>query len=212
MTPWLSILIPITPDRKEGMQELLKRLGGFTLCLHAFADDTSWIKTMNDDKRGVQVIVYQDNKELTLGEKRESLYKLAGGMFSWQIDSDDLVSEDAVDLFLAAIKSNPNIPCITFKENCMMNGEYKSSRHSIEYEKWQDGFDGYDFVRCAFYKNVIRTDIARSVPFPKIRWSEDEQWSMAVKPFLTEEIHIDKEIYFYIYEPKDTHNERYGIV
>ena len=61
-----------------------------------------------------------------------------------------------------------------------------------------------------FYKDVIRTDIAQSVPIPHIRYNEDEQQSMALKPFLTDEIHIDEELYYYIYEPKDTHEERYG--
>ena len=92
----------------------------------------------------------------------------------------------------------------------MMNGVYKSSNHSIKYDKWQDNFDGYDYVRCPFYKDVIRTDIAKSVPFPHIRYNEDEQWSMAVKPLLTDELHIDEELYHYIYNPTETHEERYG--
>ena len=74
-----------------------------------------------------------------------------------------------------------------------------------------DNFDGYSYVRCPFYKDVIRTDIAKSVPFPRIRYNEDEQWSMAIKPLLTNEIHIDEELYYYNYEPKDSHAERYGI-
>lgn len=92
-----------------------------------------------------------------------------------------------------------------------MNGEYKLSNHSIKYEKWADNFDGYDYVRCPFYKDVIRTDIAKSVPFEYVRYNEDEKFSMAIKPLLTDEAHIDREIYFYIYEPKNTHEERYGI-
>lgn len=159
----------------------------------------------------IEIITYSDDRVLSIGEKRERLYEFANGVFSWQIDSDDLIAPDAIELILSAIKSNPEIPCITFKENCMMNGEYKSSNHSIKYEKWQDNFDGFDFVRTPFYKDVIRTDIAKSVPFPYIRYNEDEQWSMALKPFLTDEIHIDKELYFYIYSPKESNEERYGL-
>lgn len=158
----------------------------------------------------IEICVLKDNKEITIGEKREALYKEAHGMYSWQIDDDDAIEIYALDLVLEAIKATPDILCITFEERCMINGEYKTSNHSIKYDRWQDNFDGYDYVRCPFYKDVIRTDIAQSVPFPHIRWNEDEQWSMAIKPLLTSEVHIDEELYHYIYEPKETHQERYG--
>lgn len=191
--PLLSILIPTVVGRENEYDKLLSTL-------------------MNQYSGGeVDVFYIKDNKELTIGEKREKLYQSAKGLFSWQIDDDDSIAPDAIKLILDAIKSNPDICCITFAENCMMNGEYKSSNHSIKYDKWQDNFDGYAYVRTPFYKDVIRTDIAQSVPFPNVRYNEDEQWSMAIKPLLKNEIHIDKELYFYIYEPKDSHNERYGI-
>lgn len=158
----------------------------------------------------VEIARIKDNKEIPIGEKREQLYQMANGLFSIQVDDDDELAPNAIELILEAIKSNPEIPCITFRERCMINGEYKSSNHSIKYPKWMDNFDGYDYVRCPFYKDVIRTDIAKSVPFPHIRYNEDEQWSMAIKPLLTEEIYIEEELYHYFYEPKDTHEERYG--
>lgn len=92
----------------------------------------------------------------------------------------------------------------------MMNGVYKSSSHSLKYSKWQDNFDGFDFVRTPFYKDVILTEIAKKVPFPYIRFNEDEKWSMSLLPHLVDEIHIDEEIYHYIYN-ETPHNERYGI-
>lgn len=210
----LSILIPSTPDRSIECGNILKEIerqcnGIYDIGVHE--------STSGEDifthyfHNGVTATVYIDSKILTIGEKREKLYIIAKSSHSWQIDSDDSIAPNAIELILEAIKSNPEIPCITFKERCMMNGEYKSSNHSIKYDKWQDNFDGYDYVRSPFYKDVIRTDIAKSVPFPHIRYNEDEQWSMAIKPLLTDEIHIDEELYYYHYEPKETHNERYGI-
>jgi len=210
--PLLSILIPTVWGREDCLWDLIVKLTKENF------DD--WCKDRNSLQSRVysvelksipvEVVFYKDNKEMAIGEKREKLYKLAKGLYSWQIDDDDDIAENAIELILEAIKNNPEIPCITFREKCMMNGVYKSSNHSIRYEKWQDNFDGYDYVRCPFYKDVIRTDIAQSVPFPHIRYNEDEQWSMAIKPLLTDEIHIDEELYHYIYEPKETHEERYG--
>jgi hypothetical protein len=194
--PLLSILIPTTPERQVEFDKLSQRIAA--LSANYFFDI-------------VEIVTDSTGKHMTIGEKRERLYKAANGLYSWQIDDDDDIADNAIQLILEAIKSNPEIPCITFRERCMMNGEYKTSNHSIKYDKWQDNFDGFDYVRCPFYKDVIRTDIAKSVPFPHIRFNEDEQYSMAIKPLLTDEIHIDEELYYYIYEPKDTHEERYGL-
>jgi len=197
MQPLLTILIPTVVGREAEFDKLKGNIDLQCAILGGYDE--------------VEILSLKDNKEITIGEKRERLYAMANGLFSWMIDDDDSISPDAIQTILAVIKDNPNIPCITFRENCMMNGEYKSSNHSIKYEKWADNFDGYDYVRCPFYKDVIRTDIAQSVPFEYVRYNEDEKFSMAIKPLLTDEAHIDKEIYFYIYEPKDTHEERYGL-
>jgi len=196
--PLLSILIPTVVGRELNLCRLMEEI---------------WLqqKSMYNGSDLVEVEFIKDNKEMTIGEKREKLYQMANGLYSWQIDDDDDIAPNAIQLILEPIKSNPEIPVITFKERCMMNGEYKSSNHSIRYEKWQDNFDGYDYVRCPFYKDVIRTDIAKSVPFERIRYNEDERWSMAIKSLLTDEIHIEEELYYYNYEPKDSHSERYGI-
>lgn len=190
--PILSILIPTIIGREEECARLIEKI-------------------MVNTHSSVEVTIEKDNKEITIGEKREKLYKQSNGLFSWQLDDDDDISDDAIELILKAIKENPDVDCVTFEERCQMNGAYKSSNHSLKYEKWQDNFDGFDYVRCPFYKDVIRTDIAKSVPFPFIRYNEDEQWSMALRPHLKTEYHIDKELYYYIYEPKETHEERYGL-
>ena len=197
MTPLLSILIPTVVGREEQYKYLLNRImkaeNGFAILSGRVED-----------------IKLCDDKEMTIGEKREKLYQMANGLYSWQIDDDDDIADNAIELILNAIKSNPEIPCITFREKCMINGVYKSSNHSIRYSQWIDNQDGFDYVRSPFYKDVIRTDIAKSVPFPKIRYNEDEQWSKALYPLLTDEIHIDKELYHYIYN-ETNHNERYGL-
>lgn len=197
MQPLLTILIPTVVGREAEFDKLKVNIDLQCTILGGYDE--------------VEILSIKDNKEITIGEKREKLYSMANGLFSWMIDDDDSIATDAIQTILAVIKDNPNIPCITFRENCMMNGEYKLSNHSIKYEKWADNFDGYDYVRCPFYKDVIRTDIAKSVPFEYVRYNEDEKFSMAIKPLLTDEAHIDREIYFYIYEPKNTHEERYGI-
>lgn len=205
----LSILIPTVVGREKEYDKLFGKLRMLGKCI--IGDLTQKNIHRCEGRDGVELISLKDNKEMTIGEKREKLYQMATGTHSWMIDDDDDIALNAIQLILEEIKNNPTISCITFRERCIMNGNYHSSNHSIIYKKWQDDFDGYNFVRCPFYKDIIRTDIAKSVPFPKIRYNEDEQWSMAIKPLLTDEIHIDEELYYYNYEPKDSHSERYGI-
>jgi len=206
--PLLSVLIPTVVGREKQFSELLSKLAQ----MGEFHNGTMGVDLIIDgiSNNEVEVLSLKDNKEITIGEKRENLYKLANGLYSWQIDDDDLIAPNAIELILNAIKNNPEVPCITFREKCMMNGVYKSSNHSIRYSQWMDNQDGFDYVRSPFYKDVIRTDIARSVPFPHIRYNEDEQWSKALYPLLTDEIHIDEELYHYIYN-ETNHNERYGL-
>lgn len=193
----LSILIPYTLDRQSEYDKLYNRL----LSLGINTDKYKGI---------VEEISDFADKSMTIGEKRERMYAYCNGRFAWQIDCDDDISDDAIEKILKVIKSNPEIPCITFREKCIINDKYYSSNHSIKYDKWQDNFDGYDYVRSPFYKDVIRTDLAKSVPFERIRWNEDERWSYAIKPLLTDEIHLDEEIYYYIHNSSDP-TERYGL-
>ena len=209
----LSILIPTVLGREESLNNLLSVMAKYSpLDVKSDLKENEYGYTGTKyDLEDVEIIVVKDNKQNTIGAKREYMYSIANGLYSQMTDDDDELAPNAIHLILEAIRSNPEIPVITFKERCMINGEYKSSNHSIKYEIWQDNFDGYSYVRCPFYKDVIRTDIAKSIPFPRIRYNEDEQWSMAIKSILTDEIHIDSELYYYNYEPKESHEERYGI-
>jgi len=208
----LSILIPTVVGRENECHELELAIDkqAYNRKVDVFDKWGDVIRREWDLLTFVETIIYKDDKKISIGEKRERLYSLANGTYSWMIDDDDGIAPNAIELILNAIKGNPEIPCITFREKCMMNGVYKSSNHSIRYSQWMDNQDGFDYVRSPFYKDVIRTDIAKAVPFPHIRYNEDEQWSKALKPFLTDEIHIDEELYHYIYN-ETNHETRYGL-
>lgn len=199
--PLLSIMVPLTPDRREFFTELRNIIIGQIFDCNA--------------QEEVEFTFKEDNKEMTIGEKRELMYKEALGKFSWQIDSDDSISKDAIKKILIACKSTLNVDSITFQEHCIMDGVGYKSNHSLNYVDWEgDGSklleDGFHFHRTPFMKSVIKTEIARSVPIPHIRFGEDHQWAQALKPHLKTEIHIPEDIYFYQHQSSDF-NERYGI-
>lgn len=210
-TPLLSINIPITPDRLEGAQGLLKKIG-FQFGLMHFAND-EWITQIVSEDGVVELVMICDNKIKTIGEKREELYKLSKGKYLWQVDSDDNIADNAIELILEAIKQQPD--CITFQEKCIIDGVEFKSNHSHEYPDWDgDGqkifSDGFHYHRTPFFKSVIKTSIAQSVPIQHIRFSEDHYWARDLKPHLHSEIHIPEDLYIYQHQSSDF-NERYGI-
>jgi len=191
MIPLLSILIPTIIGRENEFSLLRSKIEKLRV------------------KKEVELLYCIDNKEMTIGEKRGLLYENAKGVYSWQIDDDDTISDDSINLILKAIESNQ--PCITFQECCYINGERYTSNHSLKYDDWGEKQDGFDYVRTPFFKSVIKTEIAKSVPIPNIRYGEDHEWARALKPHLRNEVHIDKELYIYQHNSKpEDHNERYG--
>jgi len=201
--PLLSILIPTVVGRSESfwnLVEKLKKRANIQDSRMRSNDYWAWNGV-------VEIFAIVDNKEMTIGEKREKLYTEANGVYSFMIDDDDDIADGAIEKILEAIKQEPD--CITFKEKCIIDGKYYASNFSLKYDKWQDNFDGYAWVRTPFYKCVIKTEIAQQVPFEHIRYNEDERWANALKPFLKTEVHIDEEIYYYIHN-STPHHERYG--
>jgi len=163
-------------------------------------------------RNDIELIWDDTGKEMTIGEKRNILYSKSNGIYSWQIDSDDDISPDAVWRIMEAIKQNPD--CITFQEKCTIDGVEYSSNHLLEYGDWEgDGskllWDGWHFHRTPFFKSIIKTEIAINVPVPHIRFGEDHQWAQALKPHLKTEVHIPEFIYYYQHTSSNF-TERYG--
>lgn len=208
----LSILIPSTPDRKEDLSKLIECIVKQEYMRKVDMYDKGELKCERywDLLCPIEIIVFTDNREMTIGEKRDLLYKEAKGKYSWQIDSDDLISDNAIELILGVIKSNPDVDVITFEEYINIDGKEQRSNHSLNYNDWANDFDGYDYVRTPFMKSVIKTEIAKSVPIPHIRFAEDHQWSKALKGHLKTEYHIPQQLYRYIHISSDF-NTRYGI-
>jgi len=57
---------------------------------------------------------------------------------------------------------------------------------------------------------VIRTELAKKVPIPHIRFGEDHEWSKLLKPLIQSEIHINQPLYRYIHVSSNP-QERYGL-
>jgi hypothetical protein len=219
--PLLSILIPTVVGREDEFNRLhstiLSQIYVVTQCrdfIQSFIVNDLGLHGGKFDNL-IELIWCIDDKSITIGEKRERLYKYSSGLYSWQIDDDDDIADNAIELILDAIKNNPGVDVISFEEYCNMDGEEYKSNHSNEYHDWEgDGNsifpDGFHFHRTIFFKDVIRTELAKSVPVPKLRWAEDHEYSKLLKPLIKSEKHISEQLYRYIHISSNP-EERYGL-
>lgn len=192
----LTIMLPTTIDRREQFAELLEEIKR-QIAVNEFQDI-------------VEIIINEDNKEISIGKKRQELLEASSGKWVVGIDSDDWISEDYLSEIIYALKNNPHIDHVGFLEDCDINGEKSLSIFSIRHKHWAENFDGYDHIRCANPKSVILREKALMVGFEDSRFGEDRVFSEAVTSLLSSEIFIEKPLYLYRHISTE-HNERYGI-
>lgn len=192
----LSILIPTVLERAESFHKL-KQFIYRQMVDYELLDN-------------VEILFLQDNKELTIGEKRSKLYRMAHGVYSWQIDDDDWLHHQALPFIVDELK-NEDCDCVGFKELCIFDGKrVESSSFSLKYPGWLDNYDGFNHVRTPFFKTPIKTRLCLQVPILHTRFGEDHEFAKGIYPLLEKENYIDEFVYHYRHN-STPHNERYGI-
>ena len=166
-------------------------------------------------KLPIEILHFKDNKQLSIGTKRNELYKMARGLFSVMIDDDDMVSPDYCQTINEVIESN-QMDCIGYFESCLINGEKKKSVISLKCKEWQSHespVNGFHFNRNPFFKVPIKTDICQKVGVKDMRYAEDHDFAIRIYPHLQKEYFIYKEMYFYSANSLTAteHKNRYGI-
>lgn len=195
----LSILIATITERKKQFDSLVM----FLMLQHQFNADGK--------SADVELLTICDNKEMTIGAKRQRLIEQAKGEYIVFIDDDDTVAPDYIPQTLAAIEYNPD--AIGFLIDCDIEGAQKKAIASIKYPEWRDNVDGYDYVRSIYHKTPVRRDLALRAGFNvSMRFGEDHDYAMRLKRYLVSEYFINQTMYYYRYHKNgQTHNQRYGI-
>lgn len=160
--------------------------------------------------RSVEVLVACDNKEISIGKKRQNLLEQATGDWVCFIDDDDWIAPTYVDEILAALATKPD--CVGFKLHCTTNGmNPQSAIASMRYPKWVENTDGYGHCRSIYHKTPTRRNLALQVGFPDLRYAEDKVFSTGIMKLVTTEAFIDKVLYFYRYRT-EPFAQKFGIV
>lgn len=176
----LSILIPALIGRREKFNYLHKMLS----------------EQKTDE---VEILVFEDSGEKTIGEKRNELMRWAKGEYVCFVDDDDEVSSDYVSKILEAIKMNPD--CCSLTGVYTVNGNNPEIfEHSLKYKEWKTTIGDYPkYERPPNHLNVIKKEIAIKYSFIPVSHGEDHDWSQRIandQALKTESI-IEGVIYHY---------------
>lgn len=159
----------------------------------------------------IDAVVSMDNKEKSIGAKRDQMYKISKALFTVQIDDDDDVPDDYVKTLYDTIVASPDVDCIGYVERCIMDGVTKYSKISNQFTEWATRSDGYE--RTPFFKIPIKTTLCQQVGVADMRFGEDHDFAIRIKPLIKSEVYLDKVMYHYTGNSltADEHKLRYGL-
>lgn len=176
------------------------------------------INKFNQQKNGyeIEILVEIDNKQVSVGAKRQTLLQKAKGDWITFFDDDDDPSDKYVSLIVNAIRNNPNIDCIGIRGRMTTNGvNQKTWCHRLGYPIEGDGNtplkEGYDYIRPIIHFNPVLRAKALQAGFRDLRFGEDMDYAKRLNPLLEKEYFIDEELFHYRYSTKINHKEKYGI-
>jgi len=159
-------------------------------------------------EKPIEIIVCKDNKELSIGSKRQKLIEDAKGEYIVFVDDDDMVASDYVEQIL----NNTGSDAIGFQIECTFDGVGKClASASRRYQDWGENRDGFRYVRSIYHKTPVRRELALKAGFKDMRFGEDYDYSMRIMPLIKSEAYINKVMYYYRYVG-ESHNEKYGII
>lgn len=180
-----SVLIPTIPGRENSLQRLLDSLREKTqrIC----------------PELRMEVCLGFDNREKSIGAKRESLLQSAQGKYVSFIDDDDDITDAYIEDLWQMIVGNFHV--------MRLRGQIQqyTFTHSIANKLTDKMARGEEFLRPPNHLNPMMADVAKLVHFGDATRGEDLDWTirMAKAGFLTYEYTSDHGRIHYIYNMGD---------
>jgi len=197
----LSVLIPTLPSRETTFTRLVRAL-------------------QQQIERGdladkVEVLSFLDDREHSVGAKRNALMHRACGEFVVFIDDDDEVDDEYLSTVCGVIEAHPDIDCIGYVgELAWVGGQAEPTIYSLKYRQPKDcgAAEGCRvYLRPPQHVNPMRRSIAVRFPFPDVSCGEDlvRSTELARQGALRKEYFFGRRVmYRYCFDPRNTETQR----
>jgi len=180
----LSVLVPTLESRRESFEHIWERLASQVRA--AGAEHT------------IELLYDRDNRQRSLGTKRNDMVRHASGRFVAFVDDDDAIADDYIARIYEVLQRRPDIDCVGIRGVITFQGSHpREFSHSIRH---QDYFSrGHNYFRPPYHLNPILRSIVLRYPYRPISYSEDIEWAMRVQRAgaLRREEFIDTPLYYY---------------
>jgi glycosyltransferase involved in cell wall biosynthesis len=183
-----SILICTITERKESLDRLLAQLKR-QIYAHGL-------------ENRIEILLFSDNRDCSIGLKRNKLVQAATGTYINFIDDDDEIHKEYIKMIYDKLLTDAD--CVSLVGVRTENGSNPQLFiHSIAYDSYFDR-DGI-FYRPPNHLNPIKREKASQFLFPELYWKEDDPWALSIAKSgcLKTEAKIDEPYYFYNYKSKD---------
>jgi len=184
MKPVLSILICTLPSRKKMFDKLLTELA-------------AQIVDMENGDDLVEVLYDQNDKTMTIGEKRNILLENSTGDYTVFVDDDDTIAHNYISTLVKACQEGKD--CVELRlqvaSKCHLNNcifHYHLS-HGLEPKKLQEDVYIYPIGHLC----PIKSSISKRFSFPRKKVGEDLEWSRLIAPHLKTMAETHETLYFY---------------
>lgn len=180
----LSVLIPSVPTRWWRVANLY----------HSLAEQA--------ETHPVEILMLTDNKQRSIGKKREALLKISRGNYVAFVDDDDEVADDYIPQILGAITTSI-ADVVVFPTYCTLNGSKPIYvEHGLEYEN--EDVNPAGFKRKPWHVHAWRGDLVRPYDFPDANYGEDWGWVQQFVGLARTQVRISKPLYHYKWSASGT--------
>jgi len=175
----LSILIPSIPSRFDRMIKIYEKL------------------ELQIKGREVEILVFIDNKQRSIGLKRDALVQMSKGDYIAFVDDDDDVSDDYIDEMLIGCEADKDVIC--FWQMSYIDGkkgliDFDLSNGNLEFQA------GQTTPRKPYHVCGWRGDLARKYRFEDLMYDEDRRWCIQLWAVAKTQYKIGKTLHTYTFD------------
>lgn len=195
----LSILIPSIPEHFNMLEKLTHELHCQIIALNTAHPTLGKVEVLIDNS-----IRFLDGG-LSIGKKREKLYRRANGVYACCVDVDDWVSPNYIESLVRLCLHGRDI--VTFRNITKLDNYWMLVDMSIHFQNDQAN-PNFIVRRKPWTICPVKSEFAKMFDFPDTNYSEDSDWMEKVLTRCTSEAHTEQVLHCYQHSSKLSESDK----